>query len=374
MDENPKSPPRRAQILWVVFLLLELAVYFLVKKLFDVNIIFYLLGLNLLIAFLRIKKEPIFPARWGFRAALLALFGVIVIGFYYTWQKVIGKDTEGLLGSAFVTKGYVRQVNEEVFRRLRLRLLTPEALYQWRETGTFVKEPVFAKSTMVWLTWDSSARSFQYHMVDTSFTTPHVFDARLAVSLDSALQKGALMFGRIYTEQGRDYSIKGKFFPGEPRFVGTVMDVEAFNHKDLPEILKFAQENYPSLYLFTTEASPYAGNDTGSTFLTIRFKDKDGAVLAQIGRSGEFETQPVDKRKGFTMIFPEGKKTDAKVVSLETIVPYSFEVASKDFNRMFITAAFCLFIAAMLAWVKAEFRHSLAKKNLAEKNTTSSIT
>jgi hypothetical protein len=371
MDEHPKASKRRVQLLWLIFGLIELAVYLLVKKFFDVNILLYLVGLNVLIAVVRIKKEPIFPARWGFRVALLCLFGVLVIGFYYSWQKVIGKDTKGLLGSIFVTKGYVRQVNEEVFRRLRLRLLPPESLYQWRETGLFDKEPVFARSTLAWLTYDSGTRRVQYRMLDSSLADLHVFDARLTASLDSALQKDGLIFGHLYSEQGRDYSIKGKLFKDEPRFVGTVMDVEAFNHKDLPEILTFAQENYPSLHLFTSEVAHYAGNRTGYTPLTLRFRDKDGSVLAQIGKPGEYDTKPVDKRMGFTLMAPDGMKPGVKVVHLEAIVPYSFEVVSQDYDRLFITAAFCLFIAALLAWVKAEIQLSNTKKELAEKDTAS---
>jgi len=316
----------------------------------------------LIVMIVRIGKEPLLRVRWGFKAALLGLLGVLVILFYVQGQQLRGKGKAGLLEASYVTKGYARQVLSELVRRIAIDIQPPRELYQWRESGRFEKEPAFAQGTLCWLTYDAASRSFQHHAVDSLSFDPHVFDARLAAGLDSALDKGAAIFGRQYEEQGGEYSIKGKFFPGEPRFVGTLMDIDAFNRRGIPELLTFAQENYPSLRYFTTEKNFFKHGNSNFTKLTLRFRDKNGEVVAQIGTAGEYENQPVDPREGFMLTFPEHLKPGTKTMTIETIVPYSTEMVLKETDRMIWMVTVMLFATAMVLWARAEVRLSKAKK------------
>jgi len=345
-----------------VLLVLLYVLYIRGKQHFGLTGIPILWIILLIVMIVRIGREPLLRVRWGFKAALLGLMGALVIFFYVQGQQIRGRGVTGSLAASHITKGYAYQVLSELARRTAISLQPPRELYQWRESGRFEKEPAFTRGTLSWLTYEAASRSIQYHAVDSLRFDPHIFDARLAAGLDSALNKGAAVFGRQYEEQGGEFSIKGKFFSGEPRFVGTLLDVEAFDREGIPELLTLGQENYPHLRYFTTEINPFKHGNSSFTHLTLRVRDKNGQIVAQIGTAGEYENRPVDPREGFTLTFPENRKPGMKATTLEAIVPHSIEMVLQETDRMWWLVMIMLFATAMVLWARAEVRLGKFKK------------
>lgn len=369
MDGPEKSRQRRAQVLWLVFVLAQIAAYMLVKLIFDVNIIYYLFGLDLLIGLWRLKKEPIMKARWGFRAALVILAGALcAVPLAYLWHfQHLGESRDMALITP--TEAYAQMVGQKLIMNVMNDMNFANGIYIWRNTGRLEEPLAFPKPTLFWFSYNTATGSFTFYRPDTGVSplpAPPGWEERLKPVIPSLLQEKKEWGWVDHTlqEAGHTYRIRGKIWPDEPRVIAGVNDMDIF-YQDAGAVFKRAAQDIPLLEVFTAAPQPEVKNGPPS-LMTITLRDNRDSVLAQLGSLGNYKPDKHSRKSEYRKSYPLKNVG----LTLEVVIPRCLE---KQFNRLtvhFFALFIFIWLGTLLLWAKAETRLSRSKKEQAQKESS----